>query len=118
MTALAALRAKAAEKYKPYPIEFDDGTSVTLQSILELSKDDLAAFNASSKRLSALEEDQDLDVLREEFISILAGVSSDKALTASKLEAEGLGTLTVIFEDYAGSLSEGTKSEATAGTAS
>lgn len=117
MTALATLRAKAAEKYKPYPIEFEDGTSVFLQSILDLPKDDLSAFNAGSKRLAALDDEEDLNALRDEFISLLSGVSSDKALTASKLDAESLGVLTVIFEEYAGALSEGAKSAEPAGPA-
>jgi hypothetical protein len=117
MTALATLRAKAAEKYKPYSIEFEDGTATLLQSILALGKDDLTAFNAGSKRLASLDDEEDLNALRDEFISLLSGVSEDKAATAAHLGNESLAVLTVIFEEYAGALSEGAKSAEPAGPA-
>jgi hypothetical protein len=110
MTALSAFRTKAAEKNKAFPIEFET-TSVFLKSILMLDETELKQFNDSTKRLAALDEEDDLEKLRQEFISTLSGVSSDKALTAAELAHEPIGVLTAIFEDYAGALSDGAKSK-------
>lgn len=113
MTALSAFRKKAAEKHVGFPLDFDSGVSVELKSILMLDEEELRLFNASTKRLGAMDEDEegDLEELRQEFITTLAGVSSDKAATVAGLAHEPLGVLTVIFEDYAGALSDGTKSK-------
>jgi ABC-type Mn2+/Zn2+ transport system ATPase subunit len=112
MTALSAFRTKAAEKHVAFPIDLDEGETVTLKSILMLDEVELKLFNESTKRLAAMDEDEsDLEELREEFISTLSGVSSDKAKLAQALAKEPLGVLTVIFEDYAGALSDGTKSK-------
>lgn len=114
MTALSALRSKAAEKFKPYELDFEDGQApAQLKSIMDLSKEELAQFNASQKRLTAMDESEDLEGLREEFVSALSGVSDDKARVAEGLGSESLGVLTVIFEEYAGSLAEGAKSPGT-----
>jgi hypothetical protein len=110
MTALSAFRAKSAEKYQAMPLEFDDGTSVILKSIMDLTKDELKLFNDSQKRLQKSDESDDLEEVRSEFVSALAGVSSDKAATAAALDQESLGVLTQLFEAYASSLSEGAKS--------
>jgi hypothetical protein len=110
MTALSAFRTKAAEKHKAFPLEFENGQAVELKSILMLSELELKQFNDSTKRLSALDDEDDLEELRQEFISTLSGVSSDKAITAEGLAHEPIGVLTVIFEDYAGALSDGAKS--------
>ena len=114
MTALSALRTKAAEKYKPYELDFEDGQGPAhLKSIMDLTKEELAQFNVSQKRLSSMDESEDLEGLREEFVSALAGVADDKARVAEGLASESLGVLTVIFEEYAGSLAEGSKSAGT-----
>lgn len=115
MTALSEFRNKAIEKNKPFPIEFEDGSSVNLKSILLLDKEELKLFNASLKRLQKEDEDEtDVEQVRAEFVSTLAGVADDKKLAAKMLDKESVGTLTAVFEEYASALSEGTKSEATA----
>ena len=112
MTALSAFRTKAAEKHTAFPIELDSGESISLKSILMLDEVELKQFNDSTRRLAALDEaENDLEGLRQEFISTLAGVSSDKAKLADGLKDLPIGVLTVIFEDYAGALSDGAKSK-------
>lgn len=111
MTALSEFRKKASEKYTPFPLELEDGTALTLKSILQLDKEELRLFNVSSKKLAALDDEEDLEALREEFVSILSGVCSNKQALADALEGESIGTLVTIFEYYAGALSDGAKSK-------
>lgn len=111
MTALSQFRAQSAAKYPGTPIEFDDGTSVLLKSIMDLNDDELGQFNASQKRLAALDEDQDVVALKNEFVSTLSGLSTDKAKTATELEKEALGVLTSIFKEYSTAATDAAKSE-------
>lgn len=110
MTALSAIEEKASELYPSYPLEIGDGTTITLKSMMDLDDTELKLFNASQKRLTAMDESEDVEKLKEEFVSILAGVSDDKARLTEILSGKTLGVLTVLFKDYAGALEEGTKS--------
>lgn len=113
MTSRSELRALAAAKYPDYKLDLEDGQpEVSLKSIMDLDSDELRQFNESQKRLTSSDESDDLLLTREEFISLLAGVSSDKARTAASLEGETLGYLTILFEQYSTSLKaeEATKS--------
>lgn len=106
MSALSALRVKSAEKYPGYELDLEDGQGpVQLKSIMDLDKDEITLFSASQKRLTASDENEDLEGSREEFISLLAGVSSDKARVAAALEGEALGVLMVLFDEYRDSIS-------------
>jgi hypothetical protein len=115
MSALSALRAKSAEKYPGYELDLEDGQGpVQLKSIMDLDKEEIRLFSASQKRLTASDENDDLEGSRAEFISLLAGVSSDKVRVSNALEAEALGVLMVLFEEYSGSISaDASKSEST-----
>lgn len=110
MTAISELRAKAAAKYPAYSIEFEDGATFSLKSIMELSKPERKEFSTASKRLNGLDEDEDLDGLHSEFVSILASVSNDREAVSARLGNETLGFLSVVFEEYAGSVAAGSKS--------
>lgn len=111
MTALSALRAKAISKYPAYELVLDDETVVQLKSVMVLDDEELVQFTNSQKKLTTLDEADDSAGLKAEFVSLLAGVSSDRARTAEALDREGLGVLALILEEYVGSLSEGTKSK-------
>jgi hypothetical protein len=107
MSALSALRTKAADKYPSYDMDLEDGQSpAVLKNIMFLDKEELQLFSASQKRLKDDDENDDLEATRAELISLIAGVSSDKARVAEKLEAEALAVIVLVFEEYAGSLSE------------
>lgn len=110
MASIAEYKARTEAKHPPFPIELDETTLVTLKSIMLLDKDELSLFNASQKKLAKMDEDEDLENMRSEFVSILAGVSSDKAVLAKALDVLPIGVLTEIFTDYASSLKEGAKS--------
>jgi len=111
MTALSVLRARALEKYAPYQLELDDGSIVELKSVMVLSDEELKQFTSSQKNLNTFDDEDDSFGVKSEFVSLISGVSSDRARTAEALDRESLGVLTLILEDYVGSLSEGTKSE-------
>jgi len=110
MTALSVLRAKALAKYAPYQLELDDGSNVELKSVMVLSDEELKQFTNTQKTLNQLDEADDTAGVKAEFVNLISGVSSDRARTAEALDREPLGVLTVILEEYVGSLSEGTKS--------
>lgn len=111
MTAASELRARADEKYPSYRIEFEDGFTVSLKSVMKLGKAQRKDFTTSATRLATVDENEDIDALHEEFIEILAGVSDNPDTLRAKLSDEDLGFLTVLFQDYVGGLAEGTKSE-------
>lgn len=111
MTAFSAIQAKAADLYPSFPIDFEDGTTITLKSMMELDDVELKLFSESQKKLSELDESDDISSMREEFISILCGVSDNKTRLAEILKVQNLGVLTTLFKEYAGALKEGTKSE-------
>ena len=77
---------------------------------MELSKAERKDFTTASKRLNELDEEGDLDVLHGQFVNILANVSDRSEELAVRLENESLGFLSVVFEEYAGSLAAGAKS--------
>lgn len=107
MSALSALRTKAAAKYPSYELDLEDGQSpAILKNIMFLDKDELTLFSASQKRLKEDDENDDLEATRSELISLIAGVSSDKARVAEKLEVEPLAVVVAVFEEYAASASE------------
>jgi hypothetical protein len=110
MTALSAIRKKAREEYPGFELEFDSGQTVTLKSFMDLDDIEFKQFNASQKKLSQLDESEDLENLKEEFVNLLAGVSTDKALTAVELDKESMGTLSILFRDYATSVQDAAKS--------
>lgn len=111
MSALSALRAKAAVKYPAYQLDLENGSLVTLKSVMSLDKAALKAFSESQKRLAEVDESEDLEELRQEFITVLAQVSNDPQAVKAGLDNEELGVITVIFEEYTESLNAGTKSE-------
>lgn len=116
MTALSELRTRAAEKFPGLPLEFDDGTSAVLKSLMSLSKDELKKFDASQKRLAALETEKDagVDVLektRVELVDCLVSVADDKNSARRGLSNEALDVLSVVFEEYSGTTGGAAKSE-------
>jgi hypothetical protein len=114
VTALSALREKAAARYPDYILELDEGYQVTLKSVMTLDDEELRFFNTSQKKLAELDQSDDkgeVENLKAEMVNLLSGVSSDRARTAEILNGESIGTLSILFEEYAGSLSEGAKSE-------
>lgn len=118
MTAIAELRKRAADKYPGFPIEFDNGTSTVLKSLLSLSKEELKKFDASQKRLAALEEDKTegvevLEKTRAELVDCLVSVATDKATARKGLAEEGLDLLSVVFEEYSGTANAAAKSAGT-----
>lgn len=110
MTALSALRQKALDEYPGFPLEFDSGDGVLLKSFMTLDDTELKLFNQSQKRLSSLDEGEDVEALKAEFVNILAGVSTDKAATAKELDKESFGTLALLFKEYASSAQDASKS--------
>lgn len=111
MIALAALRKKADEQYPGIEMELEDGKSVTFRSVMSLSDTEMDQFTQSHKKLATLDEGDDLVALKQELVSILAGVSTDKALTAKCLDKESFGTLMLIFREYGSTTSDASKSE-------
>lgn len=111
MTALSQFRSKSTEKYPGTPVTFDDGVTVNLKSIMDLDDKELKDFTESQKRLTALDASDDVAALKHEFVSTLAGLSSDKAKTATELDKEPLGVLTEIFKEYSASAQDAAKSE-------
>lgn len=114
MPAISALRNKSAEKYPAYPLDFENGDTVTLKSIMDLDDAALKIFSDSQKRLAEVEESDDLALLRSEFVDVLAQVSDNPEAVRRGLAKETLGVITVVFEEYTESLNAGTKSEGTA----
>ena len=110
MSTASAIRAKAAAKYPAYPIDFEDGASIVLRSVMELSDNELKDFTQSSKDLSKADESDDVSELKTQFVETLAKVSDNPKMAASKLSGESLGFLTVVFTEYAEGLSAGSKS--------
>lgn len=111
MTALSQFRTQSTEKYPGTPITFDDGVTVNLKSIMDLDDQELKDFTASQKRLTALDASEDVAELKNEFVTTLAGLSSDKAKTAKELDKEALGVLTEIFKEYSASAQDAAKSQ-------
>lgn len=110
MTALSQFRNQSAAKYPGTQITFDDGSSVTLKSMMDLNDAELKDFSDSQKRLTALDESDDVSELKGEFVATLAGLSTDKAKTATELDKEPLGVLTEIFKEYSASAQDAAKS--------
>lgn len=109
MTAIADLRAKAAAKYPSFPIELDEGT-VVLTGIMSLTDAQLASFTEAQNELTKADEGTDMAKLKESFLDLFEGVADNPELARTELAKEDLGVLSVILEEYAGALSEGTKS--------
>lgn len=117
MTAISALRAKAAEKFGGYPVEFDSGKSVRLKSLMELNEAELAAFHKAQTALVSERKDSEdfavLEEVRREFAACLITVADDKALASKELGKESLGVLMAVFEAYTETVKSASKSEAT-----
>lgn len=113
MSALSALRIKAAEKYPAYSLDLENGTIVTLKSIMDLDDAALDTFSESQKRLTSLEDSDDLTELRTEFVDVLALVSDNPAAVQAALMHETLGVITVVFQEYTESLNAASKSAGT-----
>lgn len=111
MTALSQFRNQSASKYPGTPITFNDGTTVTLKSMMDLDDTELKNFSDSQKRLAALDKSEDLFLLKAEFVATLSGLSTDKAKTATELDKEALGVLTEIFKEYSASAQDAAKSQ-------
>lgn len=113
MSTLSAIRAKAAEKYPAYTLDLENGVTVTLKSIMDLTDYALESFSESQKRLASLEEADDLGLLKAEFVKVLADVSDNPTAVHSILDRETLGIITTIFTEYTESLNDAAKSEGT-----
>lgn len=103
MTALSAIVAQAAAEFPSFPLSFDDGVEVQLKSVMDLSDDELKQFSDSRKALESSNGTEDVAAMKSTFVDILAGVSSDRAKTASELTKVSLGVLTVLFKQYVAS---------------
>lgn len=110
MTALSALRAKAATKYPSFELELDGGFTVTLKSLMLLDDAELKQFNDSQKKLVAMDEEDDVEASKAVFVDILSGISSDRAATSEALDREPLGVLALLFEEYAAASGDASKS--------
>ena len=112
MTALSEYRTRATAKYPPKPIEFDDGTSVTLRSPIDMNKADSALFNQRVKELQSLDDtdDTDFEDIREKFVETLADLSDNPEVAQAGLADVPLSVLMVIFQDVAASQADASKS--------
>lgn len=111
MIALKALRQKALDNYPGFDLELDSGDVVTFRSFMALDDDELKDFNTSQKRLSAMDDAEDIEALKAEFVTILAGVTNDKAKVAKALDKESFGTLSFLFKEYSKTARDAGKSE-------
>lgn len=112
MTAIAELRKKAAAKFDSFEIEFPNGDTVLLKSLLALDEKELGAFTAAQAKLTELDEEEtDVDVVRSQFIDCLVSVADDKRKARKLLGGESIALLMVVLEEYGASVSEATKSE-------
>lgn len=111
MTAIAELRKKAAEKFEGFKVEFESDT-VLLKSLLDLNEKEMASFTAAQKALTELgEEEQDVEVVRSQFVDCLVVVAEDKRKARKLLSGESIALLMVILEEYGASVAEASKSE-------
>lgn len=111
MTAIAELRKKAAEKFESFVLEYENET-VRLKNLLALSEKETAAFTASQKALTELDEEaQDVDQVRAQFVECLVSVAEDKRKARRLFAQESIAVLMVVLEEYGASVNEASKSE-------
>lgn len=112
MTAIAELRKKAAEKFDGFVLDFENGDSVRLKSLLALDEKEFEKFQASQKALTERDEEEaELDSVRAQFVDCLVSVADDKRRARKNLGGESIAFLMVVFEEYAGMLNDAAKSE-------
>lgn len=111
MTAIAELRARAAEKFEGYTVDF--GTEkVLLKSLLALDEKEMAKFSDTQKALTELDEEgTDVDAVRSQFVECLVSVAQDKRKARKLLSGESIALLMVVLEEYGASINEASKSE-------
>lgn len=112
MTAISELRKKAAEKFDGYTLDFENGDTVVLKSLLGLDEKEFQKFQDSQKALTEMdEEDQEVDAVRAQFVDHLVSVADDKRKARKNLAGESIAFLMVVLEEYAGALNDAGKSE-------
>jgi hypothetical protein len=113
MTAISELRKKALEENPGYPIEFDDGKSIRLRPNLELSDEELDAFQVKVTAIQDMEDAEGLTVkdVRSAIVDALASVADDPELASRELGSESIALLNVIMAEYAKSVGSDSKSE-------
>lgn len=115
MTAIAELRKKAAEKFDGFVLDFENGDSVRLKSLLALNEKEFDAFTKAQADLTDTDEaeDTDVDAVRARFVDCLVAVADDKRRARKNLTGESIAFLMVVFEEYAGTLNDAAKSAST-----
>lgn len=112
MTALSQYYDRVRKENPGLDLAFDDGQSVNLKPVALLSDDETRMLRRSIRNLAAFDqaddagEEVDPTQVRDELVSLLAGVSTDRVLTANELSKCPLGVLMAIFQDWTGAGSE------------
>lgn len=98
--ALSTYRQKAREEFPGIDLDLEDGSTLSLRSITDLDDDQLKRFVEVQALVEAANDDTNLLGAKDSFVLMLSEVSSDPEKAKTIFQAETLGTLMVLFQEY------------------
>lgn len=101
---LSTFQDRAREAHPGVDIDLEDGSSLRLRSVSELSDDELETFQQMQDRLEHLDSSDKTDIraLKAGFVDVLVFVSDRPEVASDVFTPLSLGVLGEVFKEYVG----------------